>query len=131
MMESEKLIEIARQMMQRAYAPYSNFKVGAVLVTKSGKIYGGCNIENSSYGLTVCAERVAIFSAVANGEKDFSKMVVIANTPDPVSPCGACRQVMAEFGNFEVILANTSGKVYVTTVENLLPHAFKLRGEQG
>ncbi len=130
MSKNEELIKLAIQAMQRAYAPYSNFKVGAVLVTKTGKIFAGCNVENSSYGLTVCAERVAIFSAVASGEREFEKLVVVTDTPEPASPCGACRQVMAEFGNFEVVLANTKGAIFITTVEKLLPYAFKMRSDQ-
>ncbi|AEH51060.1 cytidine deaminase [Pseudothermotoga thermarum] len=128
--KNEELIELALKAMQKAYAPYSNFKVGAALLTKSGKVYLGCNVENASYGLTICAERVAIFSAVADGEREFEKLVVVANTPLPVSPCGACRQVMAEFGNFEVILVGKDGKYRITCVEELLPYAFNLRGEQ-
>ncbi len=118
---------MAVESMKKAYSPYSGFRVGAVVVTKSGKIFTGCNIENSSYGLTICAERVAIFSAIASGERDIEKLVVVADTPEPVSPCGACRQVMSEFGDFEVILANFQGKHTITKVSALLPYAFKLK----
>lgn len=127
LLKNEDLIEMAVESMKKAYSPYSGFRVGAVVVTKSGKIFTGCNIENSSYGLTICAERVAIFSAIASGERDIEKLVVVADTPEPVSPCGACRQVMSEFGDFEVILANFQGKHTITKVSALLPYAFKLK----
>ncbi|MGB9790173.1 MAG: cytidine deaminase [Thermotoga caldifontis] len=126
-MSEKELIEKAIEAMRRAYAPYSNFKVGAALLTKSGKVFVGCNVENASFGLSVCAERVAMFTAVAAGETQFEKLVVVANTSSPVSPCGACRQVMSEFGDFEVILANTNGDTVKTRVSELLPYAFKLR----
>lgn len=121
----EELIEIAKKVRENAYAPYSHFKVGAVLITKSGKVFTGVNVENASYGLTNCAERTAIFKAVSEGEKEFEKIVIIADTDEPISPCGACRQVMAEFGNFKVILANTQGQWLETTVEELLPYSFE------
>lgn len=123
--ELEELIELAKKVRENAYAPYSHFKVGALLITKSGKIFTGVNVENASYGLTICAERTAIFKAVSEGEKEFEKIIVIADTKEPVSPCGACRQVMAEFGNFKVILANTQGLWIETTVEELLPYSFE------
>jgi len=126
-MNETKLIEKAIEAMNKAYAPYSNFKVGAVLLTKSGRIFTGCNVENASFGLSICAERVAIFSAVSAGELQFEKLVVVANTDSPVSPCGACRQVMSEFGDFEVLLVNTRGEVVRTRVSELLPRAFKLK----
>jgi len=126
-LNNEELIRIAKESMNKAYAPYSEFRVGAVVVTKNGKIFTGCNIENSSYGLTICAERVAIFSAIAAGETQIEKLVVVADTIEPVSPCGACRQVMSEFGDFEVILANLQGKVTTTKVSDLLPHAFRMK----
>ncbi len=123
-MKSEELIQKAIEVMKNAYAPYSHFQVGAALLTKSGKIYTGTNVENASYGLTNCAERTAIFSAVADGERDFEVLVVVADTEKPVSPCGACRQVMAEFGDFKVILTNLKGEVIETTVGELLPYSF-------
>ncbi|GAB4317393.1 MAG: cytidine deaminase [Pseudothermotoga elfii] len=125
-MNNDELIELAIDAMKRAYVPYSNFRVGAVVVSKSGKIFTGCNVENASYGLSICAERVAIFSAIASGE-EIEKLVVVADTPQPVSPCGACRQVMSEFGDFEVVLANTNGDIITTKVSDLLPHAFKFQ----
>lgn len=127
LLKNEDLIKMAIESLKKAYAPYSGFKVGAVVVTSNGKIFTGCNIENSSYGLTICAERVAIFSAIAAGERQIEKLVVVADTPEPVSPCGACRQVMSEFGDFEVILANLVGKYNTTRVSELLPYAFKLK----
>lgn len=125
-MKNEDLIKIAISSMTNAYVPYSGFPVGAVVITKNGRIFTGCNIENSSYGLTICAERVAIFSAISSGEREIEKLVVVADTVEPVSPCGACRQVMSEFGDFEVILANLAGKYTTTRVSKLLPYAFKL-----
>ena len=127
-MTNEELINIAVKAMKRAYAPYSQFKVGAALLTKSGKVFEGFNIENSSYGLSICAERVAIFSAVVAGEKDFEKIAIVADTDKLVSPCGACRQVMSEFGDFQVIMTNTSGQLIVRSVSELLPFEFKLKG---
>ncbi|MEJ5257704.1 MAG: cytidine deaminase [Fervidobacterium sp.] len=123
-MTNEELIQKAKEVMKNAYAPYSNFHVGAALLTKSGNVYVGVNVENASYGLTNCAERTAIFSAVANGESEFDTLVVVADTDKPVSPCGACRQVMSEFGNFKVILTNLKGDVLETTVHELLPYSF-------
>ena len=119
-----KLIELAKNAQKKAYAPYSKFKVGAALLTKSGKIYTGANVENASYGLTCCAERIAIFKAVTEGETEFLKLVVVADTEEPISPCGACRQVMAEFGNFEVILVGKNGNIKKTSVSELLPYSF-------
>ncbi|HCI29569.1 MAG TPA: cytidine deaminase [Fervidobacterium sp.] len=119
-----ELINMAKDVMENAYTPYSNFKVGAALLTKSGKVYTGVNIENSSYGLTNCAERTAMFKAISDGEVEFETLVVVADTPEPVSPCGACRQVMAEFGDFEVVLANVKGDIIQTSVSQLLPYSF-------
>lgn len=123
----QELIKRAEEAKEKAYAPYSGFKVGAAIETESGMIYTGCNVENSSFGLSMCAERVAIFKAVSEGQTKFRKIAVVANTKAPVSPCGACRQVMSEFGNFEVILANDNGETEHTTVDLLLPGAFDLR----
>ncbi|WP_208649962.1 cytidine deaminase [Ureibacillus thermophilus] len=123
----EILFEEAKKARENAYAPYSKFSVGAALITKSGKIYRGCNIENASFGLTNCAERTAIFKAVSEGERDFQALLVVADTKDPVSPCGACRQVLAEFcpPTMPVYLANVNGNIEQTTVEQLLPSSFK------
>lgn len=122
----KNLIEAAIEAYKKAYVPYSKFGVGAALLTESGKIVTGCNIENASYGLTNCAERTAFFKAVSEGEKTFRALAVVADTDDPVSPCGACRQVMVEFcpPNLPVYLCNLEGKTLETTVEQLLPYAF-------
>lgn len=126
-MKTIDLVKIAQEARENAYAPYSKFKVGAALETKTGKIYTGANVENSSFGLSMCAERIAIFKAVSEGEKEFKRLAIVADTKDVVFPCGACRQVMSEFGNFEVILSNLNGEVKLTSVEKLLPGAFDLR----
>lgn len=120
----EKLLEEAKKVREKAYAPYSNFKVGASLLTEDGKIFTGCNVENASYGLSLCAERNAIFSAVSKGERKFKALLVVAQGEETVAPCGACRQVMREFGEFDVYLANTDGKIEKTKVSELLPKAF-------
>ncbi|MEG6614826.1 cytidine deaminase [Peptococcaceae bacterium 1198_IL3148] len=121
----EKLIAEAKAAMETAYVPYSNFPVGAALITDDGKIYQGCNIENASYGLTCCAERVAIFKAVADGNKNIKALAVIANTDQPCSPCGACRQVMTEFNpDMEVYMVSKHGDVERTHASQLLPGFF-------
>ena len=113
-----------------AYAPYSNFFVGAAVLTRSGASFVGCNVENASYGLCNCAERTALFSAIASGcqRGEFTHLAVIADTTAPVSPCGACRQVMLELGgaNLIVVLANERGDQLCTTAGELLPGAFEL-----
>ena len=120
-----QLIEAAWQAREHAHAPYSGFQVGAAVETADGRIYGGCNIENVSYGLTNCAERTAMFQAIANGAKKLVRMAVCADTPEPVAPCGACRQVMVELGpQMELLLINKSGKQLYTTVEELMPYCF-------
>ena len=118
------LYKSALNVRENAYVPYSNFKVGAAVLTEAGEIFCGCNVENSSFGLTVCAERNSIFSAVAHGHKSFKALLVVADSKEPVKPCGACRQVMAEFGDFDVFLANLKGNIEKTKVSELLPHAF-------
>ncbi|AEM77984.1 cytidine deaminase [Thermoanaerobacter wiegelii] len=122
----EKLIELAKEAREKAYVPYSHFKVGACVLTEDGKTYQGCNIENASYGLTNCAERTALFSAYANGDRKLKAIAVVADTEGPVSPCGACRQVMLELGgeDMTVILSNMKGDYAVVTVKDLLPGAF-------
>lgn len=124
----EQLISIAAQARETAYTPHSKFAVGAMLLTKSEKVYTGCNIENSSYGLTCCAERVAIFKAVSEGETEFKALAVVGDTEEPISPCGACRQVMAEFFDKDVViyLGNLKGEIATTSIEELLPFSFKL-----
>lgn len=127
---STHLLELARRARELAYAPYSRFQVGAALQTKDGRTFSGCNVENAAYGLCNCAERTALFSAIAAGCKpdDFSAIAVIADTPEPVTPCGSCRQVLAELcaSDMPVLLANTSGATRQTTVEALLPDGFRL-----
>lgn len=128
---SNTLLDLARSARELAYAPYSRFQVGAALQTRDGRHFSGCNVENAAYGLCNCAERTALFSAIAAGYKpgDFSAIAVIADTPDPVTPCGSCRQVLAELCNaaMPVLLANMTGKTRETTVEALLPDGFQLR----
>ncbi|SIS37224.1 cytidine deaminase [Salimicrobium flavidum] len=125
-MNKEKLIEKAKDIRERAYVPYSKFPVGAALLTKSGEIYEGVNIENAAYPTTCCAERVAIFKAVADGHYDFETLAVIADTDRPVPPCGSCRQVMSEFfaPDTPVHTANLSGKTKTMTMAELLPFSF-------
>jgi cytidine deaminase len=119
------LIKSAKKASRFAYAPYSKFKVGSALLTKSGKIFLGCNVENRSYGLTVCAERIAIFKAVSEGEKDFRAIAIYTPTKDFTLPCGACLQVLAEFANdLTVILANRYGKTKNYQLSELLPYRF-------
>jgi len=125
-MMKQELLNAALSARERAYAPYSKFLVGAAVLAKSGKIYTGCNIENASYGLTVCAERNALFSAVGEGEREFTALCVVGDTEAPISPCGACRQVMAEFKVPCIILANLKGDVKEYTLEELLPYGFSL-----
>ena len=117
------LIQSAIAARQQAYAPYSNFQVGAALLAKDGRVFTGCNVENLSYGLTICAERSAVFAAVAAGVREFTAIAIVADTREPISPCGACRQVMAEFGDFKVISATLDGKVFESTIAALLPRA--------
>lgn len=123
-----QLIKAAEQAREHAYIPYSTFPVGAALLTESGKIFSGCNIENASFGLTCCAERVAIFKAVSEGETDFKALAVIGDTEEAISPCGACRQVMAEFftEDVRIFLANMKGNVSSTSIAALLPYSFRL-----
>lgn len=122
----DTLIAVAWQAREHAYAPYSGFAVGAAVQGASGAIYGGCNIENVSYGLSNCAERTAMFQAVAHGERQLLRLVVCADTSEPVTPCGACRQVMQELGpQMEVLLVNKAGRQLHTTVTELLPDGFQ------
>lgn len=121
----KELIEAARDVREKAYAPYSNFKVGAAVRTKAGKIYTGCNVESASYGLTVCAERVAIWKAVSEGEKQFTEIAVVADTSELTPPCGVCRQIIWEFcGDIPVIFANLKDDSEIVKMSELLPRAF-------
>lgn len=121
-MDWDALIESAWEVREHAHAPYSQFKVGAALLAKDGRIFTGCNVENLSYGLTICAERVAVGAAVAAGVREFQGVAVVADTGVPISPCGACRQVLSEFEVPQVILANREGSISFA-LEELLPRA--------
>ncbi len=126
----QRLIETAIAARENAVAPYSRFRVGAALETTTGEMIGGCNIENATYGLTVCAERVALFRAIAQGQRHFRRIVIVAETEEPTPPCGACRQVLWEFGgDLEVILAHplTRQVSAVHRLSQLLPCAFDSR----
>lgn len=120
-----QLVEAAIEARKGAYAPYSQFAVGAALLAQDGQIFTGCNVENSSYGLSVCAERIALFKAVSEGVHEFSAIAIVADTKDPVSPCGACRQVLAEFSpNLMVIMANLEKEQHLKSLSELLPYPF-------
>jgi cytidine deaminase len=117
-----QLVTQAIEVAGRAYAPYSRFHVGAILVGKDGRTFAGCNVENISFGLAICAERAAIFTAVAAGCREFAKIVIVADTEAPLSPCGACRQVLAEFApDLPVVLATFWGKSETFRLSELLP----------
>lgn len=125
-MTEAELIAAAKAAREKAYVPYSRFPVGAALLTADGKLYTGCNIENASFGLTNCAERTAVFKMVSDGIHEFTEIAVVADTDGPCSPCGACRQVLTEFGpNAKVYLTNLKGDVLRTTVAELLPGFFR------
>lgn len=120
----DEMTDLAIQMRARAYIPYSHYAVGAALLTSNGRIYTGVNIENSAYPVTICAERVAIFKAISEGERDFEAIVVA--TQNGGTPCGSCRQVMSEFAlQMRVVMVDEAGHIHLdTTVDKLLPHAF-------
>ena len=122
----QTLIAKAMEARAKAYTPYSKFKVGAVVIDESGNETSGCNVENASYGLSMCAERTAIFKAVSEGSEAIETVVVVGDTEGPISPCGACRQVIAEFASddFTLILANLNGDTKVMTKEEMLPFGF-------
>lgn len=120
----DELIAAATEVRERAYAPYSGFRVGAAVLTSDGRVFVGCNVENASYGLGVCAERNAVAAAVAAGCRELRCIAVVTASVPPASPCGACRQVLAEFGDFPVILAGLDGGGRRTSVRGLLPDAF-------
>jgi cytidine deaminase len=124
-LQRRRLVAAARQAAEAAYAPYSKFRVGAVVLTAAGRIFTGCNVENASYGLACCAERTAVFRAVAGGARKITAVAVYTPTPKPTLPCGACRQVIHEFGPKAVILcACRSRERLETTLDQLLPGAF-------
>lgn len=123
-MTDRELVARAAEFRSRAYAPYSGFAVGAALLGRSGRIYGGVNVENAAYPVGICAERAAIAAAVTSGERAFKALAVIADSPEVCAPCGMCRQMLMEFPIERIILANTAGSLRVLTPEELLPLAF-------
>ena len=127
-MSASELIAAARKARRNAHARYSNFKVGAALETADGTILTGCNVENATYGLTICAERVAMFKALSEGHRAFTRIAIVADTNAPTPPCGACRQILWEFGgDLEIILANTRRQTARFQLSALLPHPFDAR----
>ncbi len=125
-MDKELLIKKAKQVSEKAYAPYSGFKVGAALLTKSGKVFTGCNVENSSYGLSNCAERTAVFKAISEGKMDFSELVIYVDSDILFTPCGACRQILSEFSSDLKITIISNKDRLETTITELLPYKFHL-----
>ncbi len=122
----QELKKKALEQLESSYSPFSGFPVGAALLAKSGKIFLGANVENSSYGLTICAERVACVKAVTEGEREFDCIVVATKAQEPASPCGACRQFLWEFGDMDVVMINTDGKEEKCRLSELLPKGFRL-----
>jgi len=126
-MDNQTLIKLAYEASEHAYVPYSNFKVGAALLTKSGKVYTGCNIENASFGATNCAERTAIFKAVSEGERGFIKLAIVSSSHKYTYPCGICRQVMSEFMmEADLIFEDQELGIKVVSMEDILPYRFEL-----
>jgi cytidine deaminase len=124
-MTTDQLVEAALQARLNAFAPYSNYKVGAALLAGSGKVYTGCNVENATYGLSVCAERVALLKAISEGERRFTRIAVSSESEPPATPCGSCRQLLWEFaGDIEVILVNPQGHRATHQLKTLFPEAF-------
>src|ERR671933_349677 len=125
------LISEATKARENAVAPFSKYKVGAALQTKSGKVYRGCNVENCTYALTVCAERVALLTALAAGEREFTAIAVVTQSDEPGTPCGPCRQLMWEYcGDIDVAVANLSGKQHDYKLSQLFPHPFSFKLEE-
>ncbi|MCD6218155.1 cytidine deaminase [bacterium] len=126
--DENTLIENATNVMANAYSPYSNVKVGAALLAKSGKVFTGCNVENESYGLTICAERVAIGCAVSAGEREFNALAIVNSTERIFTPCGACCQVLAQFApELNLILVNSKGNVRRTDLKAIFPESFSMK----
>ena len=124
----QELIETAKSARLRSIAPFSNFLVGAAVKTEDGKVYTGCNVESASYGLTVCAERVAIWKALSEGERKFTELAIVADTATLTPPCGTCRQIIWEFSrNATIVLANLRGESEIVSIRELLPRAFDAR----
>ena len=123
-MNDSDLIARAAEFRRHAYAPYSGFAVGAALLARSGRVYGGVNVENASYPVGICAERTAIAAAITAGEREFEALAVIADSPGPCAPCGMCRQMLMEFPIKRIILSNLSGAVHIMTPAELLPYTF-------
>jgi cytidine deaminase len=124
-MDEKNLVQQAKEAMEKAYVPYSKFRVGAALVTEDGEVVTGCNIENASFGGTNCAERTALFKAISDGHRYFKKIAIISDSHNYTYPCGICRQVLSEFGlDLEVIVANNNGEYRKHVLKELLPYAF-------
>ncbi len=125
MMDELHLLILAEEGKKKAYAPYSGFRVGAALLTKEGKVFTGCNVENASYGLSNCAERTAVFAAVAAGYRDFDALAIVSDSGTATYPCGACRQVLVEFNpDMKIIMGNQAGELLMEKAGDLLPHYF-------
>lgn len=126
-MDRKELIDAAKAARELAYAPYSGFKVGAALLTESGRLFTGCNVESASLGLSMCAERVAIFKAVSEGEEHLESIAIVCSDPEKCTPCGACRQLISEFGpDADVITENKEGGIDVTNIRDILPDYFTM-----
>ncbi len=124
-MDKKLLLDAAKSALTKSYSPYSDFRVGSALLTKEGRVYTGCNIENSSYGATCCAERTALFKAVSEGDTEFRAIAIVSDSNSYTFPCGICRQVLSEFSReMEIILENADGEIVSYSLKDLFPHAF-------